>query len=975
MKTKIKILHLEDSVSDALLINNVLKKENIYFEQLVVDTEKKFVAELTNFSPDIILADHSLPSFNSYDALFIYHSMGLKVPFIIITATMSEDFAVDILKKGAHDYILKDRLHRLPVAIENCLEKYNLSIEQKQAQEALEKNEKRYHALLENIADGIIILSSEGKPTFISSTVKKVIGYTKDEMMKLDISSLVHADNTAELLNVMEKVLANPGVAIQEHKARMLHKDGTWRWIEGTVTNVLLDPAINGIIFNFRDITDKKNLEDLLDKTNHLARIGNWELNLLNNTIYWSFITKELHEVSCGYIPDLETSIQFYKKGFSRNAIKYAVRDAIDNGTSYDLELQIVTAKGNERWFRVIGEPEMLNDTCVKLYGSFQDIDVSKRTEIKLMKAYEEKNTILESIGDGFYALDENWIFTYWNKGAEVFLGRMRDQVVGKNIWVEYPDIVNTIFYTYYQKAFKEKTIQQFEAYYETLNVWAEVSVYPSALGLSVYFRNITERKKAEELLRISKSNLRVIFENTDASIYSLDRNLRYVAFNKRLGKSLKEIYNLEIKPGDNINNFLEKLNPVETVYWQQKYSTALQGEVVKFEKEFYVQDRCNHISFSIHPVWENKMVIGLTCYAIDITKIKESENALRKSEAALAEAQHVAKYGNWNIEIASGNISWSQELYNVFGSEEDFFDESYESFLKLLDNEDREMVMRVTLQTRNTGVPFNINCRITTPCGTKRIIHALGYAKLDENGRTIRLYGTVQDVTEQKNAETELSELNAQLRNLSDHLQIVREEERTNIAREVHDELGQQMTSLKMDITWLQDMLTNTHPQVTIKLKAMLEMTNEAIRTIRRIVIELRPGILDDLGLEAALEWQAKEFENRNGLICVFNSSVQVETYSQVIDTIVFRIFQESLTNIIRHAHATHVVANLYEKDKSLLLEVMDNGIGISDERKNNKVSFGLMGMKERAAIIKGSFNIEKMNEQGTVVTLKIPL
>lgn len=154
-----------------------------------------------------------------------------------------------------------------------------------------------------------------------------------------------------------------------------------------------------------------------------------------------------------------------------------------------------------------------------------------------------------------------------------------------------------------------------------------------------------------------------------------------------------------------------------------------------------------------------------------------------------------------------------------------------------------------------------------------------------------------------------------------------------------------------------------------------MLEMVNEAIRTIRRIITSLRPGILDDLGLEAAIEWQAKEFEQRTGITCTLETNIDKEKLTPNINTTVFRIFQETLNNIVKHAKATSITANLYEKNNALILEIIDNGIGISDERKNNKTSFGLLGMKERAAMLHGDIQIIKMPLNGTSVNLKIPL
>lgn len=251
-----------------------------------------------------------------------------------------------------------------------------------------------------------------------------------------------------------------------------------------------------------QDITEKKTLEVLLDKANRLARIGSWEIDVINGSVYWSDITKEIREVEPDFAPTLTIGMGNFVDGYSKDTIFQRVKDCIEKGTPWEDELQIITEKGNLKWIRTIGKAEMVNGKCVKVYGSFQDIDTTKKAEIKILKLYEEKNTILESIGDGFFALDKNWMVTYWNKEAEKILQRSKFEMMGKNIWTAFPDAVESRFYKYYEKAVAEKKAQHFEEYYERMNLWLDVSAFPSDSGLSVYFKNITERKISEKKLK-----------------------------------------------------------------------------------------------------------------------------------------------------------------------------------------------------------------------------------------------------------------------------------------------------------------------------------------------------------------------------------------------------------------------------------------------------------------------------------------
>lgn len=231
------------------------------------------------------------------------------------------------------------------------------------------------------------------------------------------------------------------------------------------------------------------------------------------------------------------------------------------------------------------------------------------------------------------------------------------------------------------------------------------------------------------------------------------------------------------------------------------------------------------------------------------------------------------------------------------------------------------------------------------------------------------------QERAERRRAQEQLRESHEQLRALSVYLQHVREEERTRIAREVHDELGQALTSCKLDLSLLANKLPKGMTPLKDKAKALSAHIDATIQTVRRIATELRPGILDHLGLIAALEWQANEFQTRTGIKCDVRTDLHEPILTADVATAFFRIFQETLTNVIRHAGATHVMVHLKEAAGRIILEVKDNGRGISPEEITNPRSMGLLGMKERAALLGGSFKIGlPPGGKGTAVTVSIP-
>jgi signal transduction histidine kinase len=231
------------------------------------------------------------------------------------------------------------------------------------------------------------------------------------------------------------------------------------------------------------------------------------------------------------------------------------------------------------------------------------------------------------------------------------------------------------------------------------------------------------------------------------------------------------------------------------------------------------------------------------------------------------------------------------------------------------------------------------------------------------------------QEVRVRQAAEEELKDSHEQLRQLSAYLQSGREEERKHLAREIHDELGQALTAIKMDAALLERRYAVGDDEFRKRTRDMLDVINDTIKAVKRITTELRPGILDDLGLSAALEWQTEEFNRRTGIECELSCSQDLVHIEPSISTAVFRIFQETLTNVARHAEATHVNASLIVENGTLLFELTDNGRGISDAGVFGQTGFGILGMRERASTLGGTFHITASAGSGTTVRVSIPL
>jgi PAS domain S-box-containing protein len=362
---------------------------------------------------------------------------------------------------------------------------------------------------------------------------------------------------------------------------------------------------------------------------------------------------------------------------------------------------------------------------------------------------------------------------------------------------------------------------------------------------------------------------------------------------------------------------------------------------------------------------------LGYIGSAIDITERKHAEEQLRESEADFAAAQRVARLGTWRVDIASNALRWSEELYRIFEVAQTKFHPTFEFFLSCVHPDDRPRMAEMYQRVRASGECLDLDYRIVTQAGKVKYIRAMGCAVKDGSGRIVSLFGTAQDVTERKRAQEALQKSRDQLRALAARLQSVREEERTRVAREIHDELGSRLTALKIDLSTL---VRDLPPEKAQKHTSILKGVDEIVQTVRRISSELRPPVLDALGLVPAVEWAAEDFEARTGTKC----RPDLPATDLVIDperaTALFRIFQETLTNVARHAEATEVNVRLAQEDHGFTLEVHDNGKGIDEKQLSVGSSLGVLGMRERALLLGGELRIRGDPGSGTTVMVRIP-
>jgi signal transduction histidine kinase len=352
-----------------------------------------------------------------------------------------------------------------------------------------------------------------------------------------------------------------------------------------------------------------------------------------------------------------------------------------------------------------------------------------------------------------------------------------------------------------------------------------------------------------------------------------------------------------------------------------------------------------------------------------DIAARERVEGMLRRTDRTLKNAQRIAHVGSWEIDIDSGIHHWSDECFRIFGlsPSADGVPDLY-----LLPPATRAMWEAIRVDLMSGGVDSEERC-IVRPDGSTR--HLLLHAELAGNpvyGRSAA--GSVLDISEFKRVETDLRQSQASLRELGEHQERIKESERKRIAREIHDELGGLLTGIKAYVS-VASSRVGEHAAAAPLLAEAMAQADTALDTVRRVIADLRPSVLDQLGVWEAIAWQASQLESQTGVPCHCTIAPGLPSLGPDGDAMLFRIVQEALTNIARHANATSVEVRALREGDGLLLEVEDDGIGIAFDYLPDQSTWGLRGMRERAHYLGGALQVGNAGKGGALVSLRLPL
>jgi PAS domain S-box-containing protein len=396
------------------------------------------------------------------------------------------------------------------------------------------------------------IMQADGAHTYFNQRWVDYTGLSMEESLGQGWTRLIHPDDSLRVSRLWEQAC---GTAPCEREYRLRRADGAYRWmLDRSIAQRDEAGQTTQWLCTLTDIDDLKQATAHLEKNlsmnriaGRVARLGGWTIELPDRTLNWSDENCAIHDVAPGYQPTLDEGIGYFFPEDRATVIQY-VEDCAQHGTPYDFVLRKFTAKGRQIWVRSIGEAQRdAAGNIVRLQGAFQDITEQKDAEARALALETQLITTLESITDGFCLIDKAWKFTFVNGQAERMLKRRRKDILGKTLWQEFPEAAGTCMERNYRAALEEQRTNRFEAFYQSLDKWFDVHVYPTEAGLAVYFQDITQRRLEQAQLRLLEtavSRLNDIVVITEAEAFD-DAGPRIVfvndAFERHTGYSRAE--------------------------------------------------------------------------------------------------------------------------------------------------------------------------------------------------------------------------------------------------------------------------------------------------------------------------------------------------------------------------------------------------------------------------------------------------
>jgi len=864
----------------------------------------------------------------------------------------------------------------------------------KELEEAIKETNAYNRGLIETSLDPLVTIGPDGTITDVNGATELVTGYSRHDLIGTSFSD--YFSDTEKAMTCYKMVFAKG--TVRDYELEIRHKDGhvipvlynasLYRDASGKVTEVFAAA---------RDVTGLKLIEKSLRKSQE--RISFIADNVpalvayIDKNGYYRFVNRCYERWF--KVPASSITGKHYGEFLGHDVyenIKGYVRQVL-SGEPVSFESHMPYALGGERWVYAQYVPDPDEHGQVQGYfGLVTDITTQKLLEKELGESQRFALSVIDSLSAHIAVLDEKGIIIAVNYSWRKFVEDNPPVFVNVNEGANYLSVCDmaqgedsemaAMFAAGIRSVIsgKGETFSlDYPCHSPDKKRWfigrAARFSGPGPIRVVVAHEDITERKLTEIKLQESEEKYRNIFNDAILGTYQTTPYGRLL----RANTALARMYGYDT-PEELINHVTD-LTTQSYVNLEDreilKRILSREGVAEKFETQLRKKNgETIWVSINAHIVKDGQG--NITHYEgtiEDITERKRVEEALRESEERYKTITEKTIAGIYLIQ--DGLFRYVNPTFcNIHGYARDELVDKFSPLDRVVEEEKKFLDDKIRRLLSGEQESDQFSIRIRRKDGEIRFLEV--FSSYAQYAGKPAVLGTCIDVTEARRANEAIKRSREELRSLTAYLQNVREEERIRIAREIHDELGQSLTGIKIDISWLKKKLSKIvkpADPIQAKIDSLLTLIESTIATTRELSLSLRPGILDDLGLVTAINWQLTRFQEKTGIICMIQSDVAEATIPADYSTVLFRISQECLTNISRYADATKVKITFTGEGESLVLEIEDNGKGITTEQIRNPLSLGILGMRERIMGLNGRFSIKGTPKKGTKVRVELPI
>lgn len=780
------------------------------------------------------------------------------------------------------------------------------------------KLETELQQLFDALPDMICLVDLKGHFIKINRAGCDILGYSEEELIGESYLRFVHpADKN---ITHQEQKNVVYGQASTTFENRYITRSGDIVWLSWH-SNVIVEEGI--IYATAKNITREKKLAELVRDANQLAKIGSWEIDFVNNKVYWSDMVHFLHETNpATYVPELESGIDFYKPEY-REHVKSQIENTLTTGEPFDFEAPIISAKGNEKWVRSIGSAEFSEGNCIRLYGSFQDIQQLKTAELQISE-------ILGSISDAFYAVDKEWNFTYFNKEAENLLFRKSEELIGKNLWEEFAPAVGTEIEKIYRDVAKTGKPQSFDYLYPGNGSWFEVNTYPSNGGVSSYFKNIDERRKNAEAIRKALEEKNNILESIGDAFFAVDTH-GIVTYWNNLAEELMQKSKHEII-GKNLWD--EYSNVKNTDFYRMYFLAKESGEMVSFE-EFNPHLK-KWLEVTVYPSEE-----GMSIYFKDVTSRREIDQKIKEANERFEKVALATSDAIWDWDIEHKRFYRGSGYEELFGTHVQNHILEYDKWITVENPDVKTDLVSIINETLEdpTKELWKLEYSIKSESGEPKTVVDKGIIIRNSYGKATRMVGAITDITFRKNFESQLLQLNKELQKQIKALKLANEELEQFAFITSHD----LQEPLRMITSFMDQLQRKYSEQLDDKANQYIYFASDGAKRMKRIILDLLEYS------RAGKSTHDKEMIDLNEILdnyCYLRKKIIEEKevtlkYPHLPRVLACKIpLTQVLHNLIDNAIKYSktdlrpiIEVNVTNRDVDWLFEIKDNGIGIEKE------------------------------------------